>query len=290
MNESTDLKTGEKGAWISIFAYLILAAVKLIVGITYHSEALRADGLNNSTDIIASVAILIGLKISQYPPDSDHPYGHYRAETISSLIASFIMMMVGLEVLIEAGKSILRPKEASPGIVAGWTAGISAIFMFGVYLYIKRLADRINSHALMAAAKDNFSDAIVSVGTCVGVFSSRLQLPWIDTVFAFIIGIIICKTAWDIFRDATHSLTDGFDRNDLEAYQQSIQRIEGVHKLTDIKARYLGSTVHLEASVVVNSALTTEESHKIADEVENKMKHEHGVSHVHVHIEPSDIK
>ena len=79
MNDQTaNLKRGEKGAILNIAAYLILAAVKLVIGLIYHSEALRADGLNNATDIVASLAVLIGLRISQRPADSDHAYGHYR--------------------------------------------------------------------------------------------------------------------------------------------------------------------------------------------------------------------
>ncbi len=79
MERYDELKKGETGAWVSIIAYIVLSAVKLAVGLLFHSEALRADGLNNTTDIIASVAVLIGLRISQKPPDEDHPYGHFRA-------------------------------------------------------------------------------------------------------------------------------------------------------------------------------------------------------------------
>ncbi len=100
------LKQSEKGAWLSIATFLSLAAIKLTIGITFHSEALRADGLNNTTDVFAAIAILVGLKIAQKPPDSDHPYGHFRAETIASLIASFIIFAVGLQVLIEGMRSI----------------------------------------------------------------------------------------------------------------------------------------------------------------------------------------
>lgn len=105
MERYDELKKGETGAWVSIIAYLVLSAVKLAVGLAFHSEALRADGLNNTTDIIASLAVLIGLRISQKPPDEDHPYGHFRAETIASMIASFIMMVVGLEVLYRLGRN-----------------------------------------------------------------------------------------------------------------------------------------------------------------------------------------
>ena len=73
-----DLKLGERGAIISIIAYICLSALKLVIGYMADSEALKADGLNNTTDIIASIAVLIGLKLSQKPADSDHPYGHWK--------------------------------------------------------------------------------------------------------------------------------------------------------------------------------------------------------------------
>ncbi len=63
----------------------------------------------------------------------------------------------------------------------------------------------------MAASKDNISDAWVSIGTAIGIFGSQLGLPWLDPLAAFVVGILICKTAWEIFREASHHLTDGFD-------------------------------------------------------------------------------
>ncbi len=96
MNQYEKYKKAEKGAWLSIIAYLILATVKITIAEVGNSAALRADGLNNTTDVIASVTVLIGLKISRKPPDKDHHYGHFRAETIASLVAAFIMVFIGL--------------------------------------------------------------------------------------------------------------------------------------------------------------------------------------------------
>src|SRR5690606_3463501 len=96
----TNLRRGERGAWLSIGAYIFLSAIKLAFGIAGSSEALKADGLNHLTDIIASVAVLVGLRISQTPPDDNHHYGHLRAETVASLLASFIMAVIGLQVLL----------------------------------------------------------------------------------------------------------------------------------------------------------------------------------------------
>lgn len=101
MENYSDIKQSEKGAWLSLFAYILLSAVKLFIASVSGSQALLADGLNNSTDIIASLAILTGLKISRRPPDSNHSYGHFRAETVAALIASFIMIAVGLQVLYQ---------------------------------------------------------------------------------------------------------------------------------------------------------------------------------------------
>src|SRR3954454_17593173 len=133
--ENSNLKKAESGAWLSISAYIILSAFKLIMSSIGNSEALRADGLNNLTDIIASVAVLIGLKISQRPPDENHRYGHSRAETIASLVAAFIMITVGIQVIIGSAQSFFNPKESTPDLMTAFVALFSALFMYGIYRY-----------------------------------------------------------------------------------------------------------------------------------------------------------
>jgi cation diffusion facilitator family transporter len=282
-----DLKKGERGAWLSIGAYILLAAAKLGIGYVYSSQALLADGLNNGTDVIASAAVLIGLKISQKPPDLDHPYGHFKAEAIAALVASFIIMSVGIQVLFEGFQSIIEPKTESPKLITAWAAIISAIIMYGVYRYNKSLAKKINSKALIAAAHDNRSDALVSVGAFAGIVASQFGIAWFDTVTAITIGFIICKTAWDIFKETAHSLTDGFDDQKLLNFKATVEKTPGVDRIKDIKARYLGSSVLVDVVIEVHAGLNVTESHKITDEVEKRMEIEHRISHVHVHIEPS---
>jgi len=195
-----NLKLGERGAIISIIAYLVLSAIKLFIGYISDSSALRADGLNNATDIIASVAVLIGLKLAQRPPDDDHAYGHWKSETIASMIASFIMFAVGIQVLVDGISTIFQGRNESPDMLAGYVGLVSAIVMYGVYRYNKRLAQKIDSKAVMAAAKDNISDAWVSIGATIGIFGSQFNMPWLDTFTAIIVGFIICTTAWEIGR------------------------------------------------------------------------------------------
>lgn len=143
LEQYTNLRAGEKGAYISIIAYVFLSVLKLIVGYLGDSEALKADGLNNTTDIIASIAVLIGLKISQRPPDDDHRYGHFRAETIASLIASFIMVYVGIEVLKTAVENMVHPIHQEPSVITIFVSIFSAIIMFVVYKYNIALAKKL---------------------------------------------------------------------------------------------------------------------------------------------------
>ncbi|WP_338447687.1 cation diffusion facilitator family transporter [Niallia oryzisoli] len=282
-----DLKLGERGAIISIIAYICLSALKLAIGYLADSEALRADGLNNTTDIIASIAVLIGLRLSQKPADSDHSYGHWKAENIASLVASFIMIAVGIQVIYAAITKAFQNEYSSPDLIAAWTGILCAIVMYGVYRYNKRLASKINSQSVMAAAKDNLSDAWVSIGAAVGIIGAQFHMAWLDPVAAVIVGLLICKTALEIFRDASHQLTDGFDENEIQAYKETIQNTYGVKGIKDIKARNYGNNVVVDVVILVNSTLDIIRAHDISTEVEQALAKKHNVYDVHVHIEPN---
>ncbi|KQL44324.1 transporter [Brevibacillus choshinensis] len=286
MDVYSNLKQGERGAWVSIFAYIFCSALKITIAILAGSEALMADGLNNSTDVVASVAVLVGLRISRKPPDQDHPYGHFRAETISALVASFIMLFVGIQVVTDAIPALFDPNHTAPNMLAGWTALFTSVIMFFVYRYNRALAQRTNSQALMAAAVDNRSDALVSIGTFVGVAGAQFHLDWLDPLAAFVVGLIILKTAWSIFRESTHRLTDGFDQDLLEQLRGTISAIPGVEEISDIKARYLGSSVLVDVVVHVNPDLNVVESHTITEKIEDRMRKVHKINTVHIHIEP----
>ncbi|MEH7131382.1 cation diffusion facilitator family transporter [Neobacillus drentensis] len=282
-----NLKLGERGAIISIIAYICLSILKLVIGYVSDSDALQADGLNNTTDIIASIAVLVGLKISQRPPDKNHRYGHWKSETIASMVASFIMVAVGIQVLMEASTSIFQGTKESPNIMAAYVGVFSAFVMYFVYRYNKNLAQKIHSKSLMAAAKDNISDAWVSIGAAIGIFGSQLNMPWLDSVTAIAVGLLICKTAWDIFRVTSLELSDGFDEDKIHLYYDVIKELDGVKGVKEIKGRNYGNNEVLDVVILVNSTLGIKEAHDIATFVEKVMTNEHGVYDVHVHVEPN---
>ncbi|MCA1058799.1 cation diffusion facilitator family transporter [Rossellomorea aquimaris] len=281
------LKLGERGAVISIVAYILLSLVKYLIGLSSLSEALRADGLNNATDIVASVAVLIGLRYSRKPADDDHPYGHWKAESIASLVASFIMMVVGIQVLYHAIQSIFDGKTQSPDLLSAWIGIVAAFVMYLVYRYNKKLAEKINSQSLMAAAKDNLSDAWVSIGTVIGIMGAQFYLPWLDPLTAVLVGLLICKTAWNIFIEASHYLTDGFDEQLIHSYEKTVLDLPGVKGVKDIRARKYGNNTVVDVVILVRSTLDIKQAHDISSEVEDELMEKHSVYDVHVHVEPN---
>lgn len=276
----------QRGAWVSILAYLLMSTIKLSIGFFGNSEGLWADGLNNSTDIIASLAVLIGLKIAVKPPDEDHLYGHTRAETVASLVAAFIMMTVGISVIAQAFQSLVDKGTEEPSLMTAITAALSALFMFGIYKYNKHLSIKTNNASLFAIAKDNLSDALVSIGALVGIVGTWIGISWLDTVAAIIVGFIICKTAWSIFFDASHSLTDGFDQELLVSIKNTIASTPGVLYTCDLKGRMHGNEVLIEATIQVNKSLNVVDSHNISDNVEHQLLEKHGIHHALIHVEP----
>lgn len=284
---NSNLKSAEKGAWLSIASYIILASSKITASLIGNSEALRADGLNNLTDIIASVAVLIGIKISQKPPDENHPYGHLRAETIASLVAAFIMITVGIEVIIGSVQTFFNPIENTPEMLTAIVALLSAIFMYGIYLYNRNLAKKINSKSLYSAAQDNRSDALVSIGAMVGIIGANFGIRWLDPLAALIVGFIICHTAWEIFKDASYDLSDGFEVEKLREIENTIINTPGVKFVKEIKARLHGNQAIVDATILVEPTLTVIEGHQIAEVVEERLQEEHHINSSNIHIEPS---
>ncbi|MCI1903412.1 cation diffusion facilitator family transporter [Enterococcus hirae] len=283
-----ELKRAERGAIVSICAYIFVSGLKLAVGYLAKSEALQADGLNNLTDIIGSVTLLIGLKISQVPADKEHRYGHWKAENIASMITSFIMLLVGLQVLTSAVKHILSRQMESPDISAALVGLVSAVIMYAVYFYNLKLSKSVKSPALLAAAKDNRSDAWTSIGTAIAVFAASFNLPWLDTAAAIVIGGLIIKTGIDVFRENAFSLSDGFDDETLDEFKVYVKSIPGVVDVPFIRGRSYGANVFLDIVLTMDPNMTVRDSHHVTETVEHDLKNKFSVYDIDIHVEPAE--
>ncbi|MGX7112041.1 cation diffusion facilitator family transporter [Gemella cuniculi] len=292
MNNSIfeNLKKAEQGAKLSIFSYLFLTLLKLGAGVFFKSSALVADGINNATDVISSICVLIGLKISRKPADEDHLYGHFRAELISTLVASFIMLYAGIEVIIYAIKKILTHSYEQPNILSAAVAFIASFLMFGVYFYNIRLSKKLGSKSLKAAALDNLSDALVSVGTVVGIIATYLGFPIADSIVAIIVGFLIVWTAVSIFKESTHVLTDGVETETIEKINDIVESTPDVISIIDIKGRTHGLLYFIDITITVNPKLNVKQSHDITIKIEKALAKEFYYCETLIHLEPHGIE
>ena len=288
-NPSKNLKLAEQGALLAIVTYILLSTTKLIAGSMLHSSSLTADGFNNISDIVANIAVLIGLRMARKPADMDHKFGHWKIEDLASLITSLIMFFVGLDVLFETVQKIISKQVTAIDPLGAIVGFISAIIMTGVYLFNKKLAKRANSKALEAAAKDNLSDAITSLGTSIAIIASALNYPLVDQLVAIIITFFILKTAYDIFMESSFSLSDGFDESLLQDYKQAILDIPKITQVKSQRGRTYGSNIYLDIILEMNPDLSVYESHEIADQVEEMLMERFGIFDIDIHIEPAPI-
>ncbi|EES41792.1 cation diffusion facilitator family transporter [Staphylococcus caprae M23864:W1] len=287
MSQSENLKIAQRGAYLSLVVYIILSITKYVVGYMYNSAAVRADALNNMTDILVSIAVIVGLKISIKPADKNHPYGHLKSENISTLLVSFIIMFVGIQVVIENAPRLITHDRHAPNIMTIIVSVISGVIMLGVFYVNHRLAKRTKSSSLSSAAKDNLSDSLVSIGTAIGLIFTQIGFPIVDIILATFLGLLIIYTGFGIFKESIFTLSDGFNEKDLEEYRNDILEVEDVIDVNSIKGRYHGSSIFLDVTIVVQSDLSLYEAHQICDRVENHL-HGKGISSVYVHPEPND--
>lgn len=281
----SNLKRAQKGAYMSLFTYIILSVAKFITGIQFNSAALQADAFNNMTDILVSVAVLIGLKISLKPADKNHPYGHMKSENISTLLVSFIIMFVGLQVIIDNFPKLIGGEYTTPNPVTIWVSFISGFIMLLVYFYNNRLAKKTKSSSLKSAAVDNLSDGMVSFGTGFGLVFTQIGYPIADSILALILGLLIVYTGFKICKEAIFTLSDGFHEKDLEFYVKDVMKVEGVKGVSSVKGRYHGDSVFLDVTIFVDKNITLDRAHDVCDKVEKSLSEE-GVYSSYVHPEP----
>jgi cation diffusion facilitator family transporter len=199
------------------------------------------------------------------------------------------MFGIGIQVVAQSVSHFFNATIVAPSMTAAWTAAICSVIMFIVYRVNRMLAQRIQNKALLAAALDNRSDALVSAGAFVGIIGASMGMVWLDPLAASILGVIICITAWGIFRDATHVLTDGFDEAKLHEFKDTVLTVPGVESVIDMRARAHGNSILLDVIIGVNANLNVTQSHDISDAIEKSLHEKHQLEHVHIHVEPIQI-
>lgn len=283
---NTNQQIARRGIYLSIVTYVIISTAKLLVGSNFDSDAVFADGLNNFTDSFASIALLVGMILSQRPADQNHRYGHYKIETITTLIMSFVIFYIGITVTIDSTTALINQAYAAPTPINAVVGLSSGVIMSGVYWYNNRLGEKLNSPSLKASAKDNLSDVLTSFATALSVFLSRTGILWLDGAMAIVVGLIIIKSGYDIFKESAFSLSDGFPQEDLDNYRKIVLMVPGVRAVSDIRGRNYGANVYIDITILVDPEISVQAGHAITEKVESALQKTEDVTAIDVHVEP----
>lgn len=283
---NTNQQIARRGIYLSIVTYVIISTAKLLVGYSFDSDAVFADGLNNFTDSFASIALLVGMILSQRPADQNHRYGHYKIETITTLIMSFVIFYIGITVTIDSTTALINQAYAAPTPINAVVGLSSGVIMSGVYWYNNRLGNKLNSPSLKASAKDNLSDALTSFATALSVVLSRTGILWLDGAMAIVVGLIIIKSGYDIFKESAFSLSDGFPQEDLDNYRKIVLMVPGVRAVSDIRGRNYGANVYIDITILVDPEISVQAGHAITEKVESALQKTEDVTAIDVHVEP----
>ena len=162
-------REARKGVITSIWGNFLLSIFKLLVGIFGNSIAVIADAVHSISDILTSIVVWVGLKFGKKPPDRYHPYGHGDLEPIAGLIVAISLGIVGFELLRHAVTAMMTGEYSVPGTIAIIGAVISIFVKYGMFIYVKKIAKRINSPALLADAYHKKSDYLSSIVVVAGV-------------------------------------------------------------------------------------------------------------------------
>ena len=287
-------KRAEFAAWLGIIVNLGLALIKWIVGTIAHSSALIADAVHSASDVAGSLAVLIGLRAARKPPDEDHPYGHGKAESISAIIVSIFLFIVGIEVVNSSFRSLLAPLTP-PGVVAIYVALLSMVVKEGLFRYKFRLGKELHSQALIANAWEHRSDVYSSFAAMMGIggaiLGGKLGIPillYLDPVMGLVVSFLVLKMAYGLLKDSIHNTLDhvihGQEAKELE---DAVEMIPGVLKVNQLLAREHGYYLIVDVKIGVNPVITVEEGHSIGKQVKQKLMDEFEQVHdVLVHVNP----
>ena len=279
-------------SWISVLGNAALSILKVIAGIISGSMAVLSDGLDSVSDVVTSLIILFTSSFISRPPNSKYVYGREKAENIASTILSFVIFFMGCQIVVVALGQILSEKTRElPSMLAVWVTIVSIIGKLLLSWYQFYQGKRAASSMLKANAINMRNDVIISGGVLAGLTCTFiLNIPILDPIIAGLIGFYIICTAIGIFRDANVVLMDGI--NDTSIYNKIIEAAESVQGAFNphrIRSSQVGNLYNIVLDIEVEGQLSLIESHRIAQEVEDRIKGcIDNIYDIVIHVEPKD--
>ena len=277
---------------------VVLLVFKFVAGFLGGSAAMIADAVHSLSDFITDVIVLLFVKLSAKPEDSDHDYGHGKYETLATSLIGLALMFVGVMIMhngvCSIASAIMGNPLPQPGMIALAAALVSIALKEWAYRFTVKVGRKCESQAVIANAWHHRSDALSSIGTAVGIGGAiLLGEKWavLDPIAAVVVSVFIIRTAWQLTKQSAGELLEQSLPADMEREIVDIVAHEPMtSEVHHLRTRRIGSHIAIEMHLRMPGDISLYESHQHATNIEQKLRKRFGAStHIGLHVEPLKI-
>lgn len=278
---------GKMSGAVGIASNIMLSILKVIIGFVFGSIAVIADGINNITDAGSSIITLIGFKLAGLPEDKDHPYGHARYEYITGMIVSFIIILLGFQLLKESIMKIINPQPINFSWLTAAVLILAILIKLWQMLFYKHIGNAISSATILAVAKDSRNDILSTAVVLIGLLIGAITGIQLDGVLGALVAIFILFSGIQLIRETISPLLgEAPDPELVKEIEKAITSYDGVLGLHDLVVHDYGpgkifASVHVE----VDSKTDVMVSHDLIDCIERDVNKNLGI-HFVIHMDP----
>lgn len=272
---------------VGIIVNIILSVSKITIGFLSGSISISADGLNNLSDAASSIITLIGFKISSKPADKDHPFGHQRVEYITGLIVSFLILMIGFELIKSSFEKIINPSAVDFSYVLIIVLCLSIFLKLWLMLFNKGLNKSIDSPALEATAADSRNDVLTTSAVLLALIIGYFTKFNLDGYMGVLVGGFIVFSGIGLIKETISPLLgEATDIEMVNKIAEKIKSYDGILGIHDLMVHSYGAEkyyacVHAE----VDAKEDILKSHDLIDNIERDIKKADGIELV-IHMDP----
>ncbi len=280
-------RVGLRAVRFSLLGNVLLAIVKVGLGFIARSVALISDGIDTAVDVAKTFIVYRGTKIAATPADREHPYGHGRAETISSAVIGGSVVFAGATVIVHSIENFGKANAQSTLMLAG--ASISILGKIALSTYMFSVGKRINNSAIMANARDYLGDVFSSVAVLLGALLIKLTGKVLfDSIASIGVALIIVYMGLRILREAAREVMEEQDNPEIiSKVEEVVARCAKADNPHRIRASRLGPYYIVDMHIEFPPEMSVKEAHEFVNLLERNIKEKvKEVSEVIIHIEP----
>jgi len=273
-------------AWVSIAGNVALSAIKIALGVLLNSISLLADAAHTAADVLTSAVVLIGFRLAKAPPDEKHPFGHGRAEFLSSLAIAGLLVYAGVEFGVASYNRLVAGSAVKGNLLVAVVMVAAAACKEWMTRFAAYLGAKANAQALIGDAWHHRTDAIASALVAVAIAASSYGAYWVDAVLGIVVSVLILYTGVSLAIAAASSLIgEEAPQSLVSEIAEAVLQCDGVKGFHKVVVHDYGGRKSVSLHIQVSNDLSLLESHRIASAVEAAVKSRLPVDIV-VHVEP----